>query len=96
MTWALVESIFLMVVDILLFNAPNVSVPDTKAEKLAAMRRRRRERAIQRWLKKGDKSAPLPRVGLLCSRCNYDLGGLTGDACPECGHAIQIKTGYQV
>jgi hypothetical protein len=89
--WAVVETLVLIAVDLVLFNSPTVSVSDTKAEKLAGMRRRRRERAIERWVRKGDRNAPIPRVGILCHRCSYDLAGLTCDACPECGNEIEMR-----
>lgn len=52
---------------------------------------RRRNRALQRWLKRGDRRGPLPNIGIVCARCGYSLTGLTGASCPECGETFDVE-----
>ena len=52
---------------------------------------RRRNRALQRWLKRGDRRGPVPNIGMECARCGYSLTGLTGAKCPECGETFDVE-----
>jgi len=51
----------------------------------------RRDRAIRRWLKRKCAQAPIPRIGLHCPNCGYELTGLTTRVCPECGRPFDIR-----
>lgn len=52
---------------------------------------KRRNRALQRWLKRGDRRAAIPNIGIVCARCGYSLTGLTGARCPECGETFDVE-----
>ena len=73
-----------------------VERPRARRESYDERRRRvrimRRNRAIERWLKKGKRDCAIPNIGLRCPRCSYLLNGLTTAICPECGGRFDIAT----
>ena len=40
---------------------------------------------VRAWLAHPEPRGAIPAVGLLCTKCEYDLTGLTERVCPECG-----------
>ena len=45
---------------------------------------------------RGDNGLPIPqREGHLCPKCKYDVRGLTGRICPECGQHFTIAESRQ-
>ena len=63
----------------------------TYEERLRRARARRRNRAIRRWLKKGDKRGAIPWVGLTCPQCGHSLGGLGDQKCIGCGSEFDLR-----
>ncbi len=63
----------------------------SRGERRDRLMAKRRQLALRRWLKKGDRRGPLPSVGIVCPDCEYRLAGLTGGNCPECGEAIDFQ-----
>lgn len=61
-------------------------------DRLRCARIRRRNRAIRRWLKKGDRRGAIPNIGLKCPGCSYALAGLVGSTCPECGCTFHVAS----
>ncbi len=63
----------------------------SRGERRDRLRAKRRELNLRRWLRKGDRRGPLPDIGIVCPRCRYQLTGLTGETCPECGSPVDFE-----
>ena len=60
-------------------------------ERLQRARQKRINRALRRYLRRGDDGWPIPGIGLTCRQCSYSLTGLTNRVCPECGNGFQLE-----
>ena len=87
--WFTLETLLDLALVILGFGAPD---RPSYAQRLQKVRTRRRNRAIRRWLDRGDKRGPIPKIGLACPKCEYSLAGLADMRCPRCGSDFDVAT----
>lgn len=90
----IVEVLFEFVIE-LLFSLPGgrrrkKSERPSFQERLRRAKQKRVNRAIRRYLRRGDERRPIPGIGLTCRQCGYSLTGLTSHACPECGRRFEL------
>lgn len=91
----LLVEFFVFAVDLslwLILGDKTASPRDGHRSRVERIRVKARNRAIRRWLKKGEKRGPVPDLGLTCRSCDYVLTGLTGNLCPECGTEFDLRS----
>jgi hypothetical protein len=87
--WFVLETLLDLALETVGLGAPD---RPSYAQRLQQAKTRHRNRAIRRWLDRGDERGPIPKIGLVCPKCEYSLAGLTEMQCPECGSEFDVAS----